>query len=77
MEEGHFIVGPMGIVRNMTPSANPNAGAIMPVTQFINAPIINSYSDSFIAEWIGLCARKGNRNLQRVLHIHLVERGLP
>lgn len=62
LEEGHFIVGPMGIVRNMTPSANPNAGAIMPVTQFINAPIINSHSDSFIAEWIGKLELSGKKH---------------
>lgn len=53
VEDGHFIVGPMGNVRNMTTSPSPNAGPAMPFTQFINAPIINGNSDGFIAEWIG------------------------
>lgn len=65
-EEGHFIVGPMGIVRNMTTSASPNTGPTMPFTQFINAPIINGNSDSFIAEWIGKLELDGKKQ-------HIVE----
>ena len=53
LEEGHFIVGPMGVVRNMATSVSPNTDQIMPFTQFINAAIINNNSDSFIAEWLG------------------------
>ena len=61
VEDGHFIVGPMGIVRNMTPSADPNAGPVMPFTQFINAAIISSNSDSFIAEWLGKLELAGRK----------------
>lgn len=66
-EEGHFIVGPMGIVRNMTTSASPNTGPTMPFTQFINAPIINGNSDSFIAEWIGKLELAGKK--QHIIEI--------
>lgn len=63
VEDGHFIVGPMGIVRNITTSVNPSADSAMPFTQYINAAIINNNSDSFIAEWLGkleLTGRKQN-----------------
>lgn len=67
VEEGHFIVGPMGIVRNMTTSVGSNAGSTMPFTQFINAPIINGNSDSFIAEWIGKLELTGKK--QQIIEI--------
>lgn len=60
-EDGHFIVGPMGVNRNMTTSDNPKPGNIMPFTQFINAAIINSYSDSFVAEWLGKLELEGRK----------------
>ena len=66
-EEGHFIVCPMCIVRNMTTSASPNTGPTMPFTQFINAPIINGNSDSFIAEWIGKLELAGKK--QHIIEI--------
>ena len=61
IEEGHFIVGPMGVVRNMDTSVSPNTDQIMPFTQFINAAIINNNSDSFIAEWLGKLELEGRK----------------
>ena len=62
VEDGHFIVGPMGIVRSLTsPTTVSNHGASMPFTQFINAAIINSNSDSFIAEWLGKLELDGKK----------------
>lgn len=60
MEDGHFIVGPMGIVRNMGTSAE-SSGSSMPFTQFINAAVISSNSDSFIAEWLGKLELEGRK----------------
>lgn len=61
VEDGHFIVGPMGIVRNMATSASPDTYSAMPFTQYINAAIINSNSDSFIAEWLGKLELTGRK----------------
>lgn len=70
-EEGHFIAGPMGIVRNLTsPATAP--GLSMPFTQFINAAIINNNSDSFIAEWLGKLELDG-RKQQIVEILKLIE----
>jgi len=67
VEEGHFIVGPMGIVRNMPTNVTPNASLSMPFTQFINAPIISGANDSFIAEWIGKLELAGKK--QHIIEI--------
>ncbi len=62
VEDGHFIVGPMGIVRSLTlPKTVPNSDLSLPFTQFINAAIINSNSDSFIAEWLGKLELNGRK----------------
>lgn len=67
VEEGHFIVGPMGIVRNMAAPAGPNVGSTMPFTQFINAPVISGSSDSYLAEWIGRLELAGKK--QQIVEI--------
>lgn len=62
VEEGHFIAGPMGIVRSLTsPTTVTNPGFSMPFTQFINAAIINNNNDSFIAEWLGRLELDGRK----------------
>lgn len=61
MEDGHFIVGPMGIVRNIAPSDSPNLSFSMPFTQFINAAIINSSNDGYIAERLGKLELAGRK----------------
>ena len=61
IEEGHFIVSPMGITRNMTTPARLTPGNSMPFTQFINAAIINNNSDSFTAEWLGKLELEGRK----------------
>lgn len=61
-EDGHFIIGPMGIVRNMATSDASNLVLPMPFTQFINAAIINSNSDSLIAEWLGKMELEGRKS---------------
>lgn len=65
-EDGHFIVGPMGIVRNMITSNKSNMDQVMPFTQFINSAIINNNSDNFIAEWLGRLELSGRKQ-------HIVE----
>lgn len=68
VEDGHFIVGPMGGVRNLTLPATASRPAFsLPFTQFINAAIINSNNDSFIAEWIGKLELAGKK--QQVVEI--------
>lgn len=62
VEEGHFIAGPMGIVRSLTAPVITNPDTIMPFTQFINAAIINNNSDSFIAEWLGKMELDGRKH---------------
>lgn len=67
VEDGHFIVGPMGIVRSLTsPTTTPGPAFSLPFTQFINAAIISNNSDSFIAEWIGKLELDGKKQ-------HIVE----
>ncbi len=67
IEDGHFIIGPTGIMRDMTAPASPNPDHRMPFTQFINAAIINSNSDSFIAEWLGKLELEGRK--RRIIEI--------
>lgn len=65
-EDGHFIVGTMGIVRNITTSLDSNLILSMPFAQFINATIISSSNDSFVAEWFGKLELEGRKQ-------HIVE----
>lgn len=68
VEDGHFIVGPMGVVRSLTsPTTTPGPAFSLPFTQFINAAIISNNSDSFIAEWIGKLELAGKK--QHIIEI--------
>lgn len=61
-EEGHFIASPAGIVRSITSRTDVSKhGLPMPVTQFINAAIMNSSSSNMIAEWLGKLELDGRK----------------
>ncbi len=67
LENGHFIVGPMGMFRSVSTTLEHDQIDRMTFTQYINAAIINSGSLHSIVEWFGKLELEGKK--QQIINI--------
>lgn len=64
-EEGHFVVGPAGWLRNMTTTLEYNQVEAMPFTQFINNAVIGN--EGTVPEWFGRMELGGKK--QQIIEV--------
>lgn len=67
IEDGHFVVSPAGILRNITTNLEYNQIDTMPFTQYINAAIISGTGVVAVAEWFGKLELSGKK--QQIIDI--------
>ena len=65
IEDGHFVVSPAGVLRNITTNLEYNQIDTMPFPQFINTVIMDS--DKTVAEWFGKLELSGKK--QQIIEI--------
>ncbi len=59
MEDGHFVVSPAGVLRNINTTLEYNQVEMMPYTHYINSVIVNI--DGAITEWFGKLELSGKK----------------